>query len=228
VGFLGFLIDKANATVVSPTWSAVSLGDAWKSRAETALQRASKALDFESNDEMEKASEEWKKLFGDDFPKAERSIKECALTSDKILALRAAYPSQKEEFLDRKEGIGFRIDSAYDVKIDARVEQNGFRPGWLSQYLQRRLTLLKLESLVFSIRENTVPAPYDVFWKVRNFGDEARRANDLRGEISRDRGFGKKEERTKYFGEHYVECYVVKDGVCVGMDGILVPIGSDY
>lgn len=31
-------------------------------------------------------------------------------------------------------------------------------------------------------------------------------------------------ERTNFRGEHYVECYVVKDGVVVASDRIQVPI----
>jgi hypothetical protein len=63
-------------------------------------------------------------------------------------------------------------------------------------------------------------------WKVRNYGDEAQKADDLRGEISYDKGFQKKEESTKYHGKHYVECYVIINNLCVASDKILVPISN--
>lgn len=62
---------------------------------------------------------------------------------------------------------------------------------------------------------------------MRNFGDEAKNAGDLRGEISDDIGSSKK-EHTKYMGEHYVECFIIKDNKCVAEDKILVPIGNNY
>ena len=39
-----------------------------KSHIKTALSRAIKACDFEEQDKFDEASEEWKKIFGDDFP----------------------------------------------------------------------------------------------------------------------------------------------------------------
>jgi len=63
----------------------------------------------------------------------------------------------------------------------------------------------------------TVPRPYQLYWKVRNTGEEAIRANEIRGQITRDKGVSSKEEPTKYRGKHYVECYAVKDGACVAL-----------
>ena len=61
-------------------------------------------------------------------------------------------------------------------------------------------------------------------WKIRNFGDEARNASGLRGEISDDKGFLQKDESTLYRGVHYVECYIIKGGRCVSIGRIFVPI----
>jgi hypothetical protein len=98
----------------------------------------------------------------------------------------------------------------------------------LSWFLGKKYPLKKKKRLEFHITNNTVPQPYSILWKVRNFGDEALAANDLRGEITEDLGSERKIENTKYSGEHYVECYIVKDGVCVGMARIMVPIGREY
>jgi hypothetical protein len=63
-----------------------------------------------------------------------------------------------------------------------------------------------------------VPTPYQVYWKIKNHGDEALRAQCPRGEIVQDRGGQQHEESTLYTGAHYVECYIVKGGVCVAID----------
>ena len=57
-----------------------------------------------------------------------------------------------------------------------------------------------------------VPWPYDVYWKVRNFGQEAEQANGLRGELAFEPDpRGEHRETTLYAGDHWIECYVVKD-----------------
>jgi hypothetical protein len=51
-------------------------------------------------------------------------------------------------------------------------------------------------------------------------------AKDLRGEITNDKGNEEKIEYTKYQGQHYVECYIIKNNICVAFDRILVPVGN--
>jgi len=191
-----------------------------KSHIETAYTRAKKAYDFEQNEKMGEATTEWKKLFGDDFPKyEERSLSE--VESDSVTAL---YPAPKEEFLERDYGIPIKINPSYKFKIDADVEQDKFRKHSLSYYIANKMWLMKKKKLTFAILKNDVPGTYSVKWKVRNFGSEAAEAGDLRGEITRDSGYEKKIENTKYFGKHFVECYIIQNGICVAMDSITVPI----
>lgn len=63
---------------------------------------------------------------------------------------------------------------------------------------------------------------YQVYWKVRNRGEEAIKRNQLRGEITK--GNRKKTERTSFKGGHYVECYIINNGICVARNSIDVPI----
>lgn len=73
-------------------------------------------------------------------------------------------------------------------------------------------------SLLFHAYTN-VPAPFLVFWQVVNTGNEAMKAKSLRGEIfpAKTAGVGGLEqpESTAYVGEHWVQCYIVKDGICL-------------
>ena len=60
----------------------------------------------------------------------------------------------------------------------------------------------------------------------RNVGDEAKRRNCLRGEIidSNRKGGMARHESADFHGPHYVECYILKDGIVVARDRINVPI----
>jgi hypothetical protein len=46
----------------------------------------------------------------------------------------------------------------------------------------------------------------------------------IRGSIVQDAGKEQRNERTDFKGEHFVEAYIVKDGICVARDKIDVPI----
>lgn len=198
-----------------------------KSHLNTAVSRSIKACDFEDGGDLKNSALEWQKIFGSDFPVTlEKDISSTTL-EDQLTILYKSYPSYKEEYLDSKYGIVTNINPEYKLKIDADVQQDGFRIHPLSYFLLNRMYLMKYKKLIFKITKNSVPEPFQVKWKVRNFGEEANKSDDLRGEISDDDGGRSKAENTKYAGEHYVECYVIKDNICVAMARTFVPIGTN-
>ncbi len=68
--FFEYLIGKKNSHVIVPgTFEYIGLGAEWFSRAESAKDRATKAERYEYEDELEKAGEEWQKIFGTLIPK---------------------------------------------------------------------------------------------------------------------------------------------------------------
>lgn len=68
--FLDYLLKKKNTYVFAPgTYEMMSLGEAWVTRAESALTRAKKACEYEANNMPNSAGEEWQKIFGTDIPK---------------------------------------------------------------------------------------------------------------------------------------------------------------
>ena len=69
------------------------------------------------------------------------------------------------------------------------------------------------------------PKPYKIYWKVRNVGAEAERRDEIRGQIIQTKNDHHK-EHTQFQGNHYVECYLVKNGICVARAKIQVPIGT--
>lgn len=69
--FFKFLVENANGIVMTPgTYQWLSIGDAWKTKAESAYGRACKACDYEKADDMIQAGDEWQKIFGSDIPRS--------------------------------------------------------------------------------------------------------------------------------------------------------------
>ena len=68
--FFAFLYHRANGTILVPgTFEVIALGDAWQSRTLSAYQRAVKACDFERDNYVTDAGDEWQKIFGSDIPR---------------------------------------------------------------------------------------------------------------------------------------------------------------
>jgi hypothetical protein len=68
--FFAYLINRANTFVSAPgTGELMWLGDTWKSRAESAYARAVKACEYEEQNSMILAGDEWQKIFGADIPR---------------------------------------------------------------------------------------------------------------------------------------------------------------
>ena len=83
----------------------------------------------------------------------------------------------------------------------------------------------KIKKLDFYIVDTDCPEHYDVYWKVRNVGHVAEQNNQIRGEI-RCTNMDYQKEKTSFRGPHFVECYIVKNQICVARARIDVPIGD--
>jgi len=127
-----------------------------------------------------------------------------------------------EEFIEHM----LSVDIRYSLQIDCKVSQDGWRDFFLLQFLRSGGGWLsRNKKLDFFIKSTDCPPPYSIYWKVRNIGSEAERRDCIRGQVSltnRDHH----NERTSFFGPHYVECYLVKNNVCVARSRIDVPISS--
>lgn len=117
------------------------------------------------------------------------------------------------------------VDIRYDIKLECRVTQAGWRDKLLSVILRNNELLRINKSLDFYIESTNCPKPYDIYWKVRNVGYVAEERNCIRGQIHRTNNEHQK-ENTNFQGKHFVECYLVKNGVCVAKGHIDVPIGT--
>ena len=153
--------------------------------------------------DTDNSCENWKTIFGNDFPSGNDNLEK---------------RGEEEEFIDEIAP----INKKYNLKIDCNVSQNGFRPFLLSKYIYPLQHSLSLD---FFIESTNVPTPYNIYWKVRNVGEEAIKRKNIRGQIIKSNEKFH-HENTRFQGPHFVECYIIKDGTCVAIDRISVPIGK--
>ncbi|MEW2059101.1 nucleotide-binding domain-containing protein [Streptomyces griseus] len=183
-------------------------GKAFIGKAEKAYNKI-KDLTEESENLYEKLQE----IFGIKFPIPEVVQKSEFSSYD----LR----SDNEQFIDDM----FKIDIKYTLNIECDVKVDGFREGSLRKFIQNKTPLLHKRELKFYIDVNEAEdkgISYSIYWKTRNRGTEAVARKKQRGEIVK--GTSQKVEPTSFNGPHYVECYIVSNGVCVAKDRIDVPI----
>lgn len=154
--------------------------------------------------DVDNSCDNWIFVFGDDFPSSDNNNMDIR--------------GEGEEFIDEI----VPINKKYNLKIDCKVSQNGFRQFLLSKNIFPLKHYLDLD---FFIESTNTPTPYNIYWKVRNVGEEAVKRNDIRGQIIKSDKTSH-HESTRFRGPHYVECYIIKDGTCVATDRINVPIGS--
>lgn len=164
-------------------------------------------------EESEGLYEKLQEIFGIKFP-APEVVHKAEFSS---YALRG----DNEQFIEEM----FQVDIKYTLKLECDVKANGFREGSLRKFIRDKIPLLHKRHLKFYIDMNEVEdrgIKYSIYWKVRNRGPEAVAKKMQRGEIIK--GTFQKVEPTSFNGPHYVECYIVSNGICVAKDRINVPI----
>lgn len=190
----------------------------WKNRLST--QKEKMQILFEEECTRDQAIEAWQTFFNHDYWSSflNKNINEICYEKRSV-----AY-SDTEEFIEDM----YDIDEKYDVLIDCRVMGNGFTLMPIVEFLDKyAIRFGKFIPHNFSVRAKvsytTAPTYDKVLWKVRNVGEEAEKRNDIRGQIL-DRGT-EITENTLFAGQHYIECYLIKNNVCVGIGHVKVPIG---
>lgn len=174
-----------------------------KSKAKKAFKLCETAILNNNDNEV---YETWRKIFGKSFPYPKALLE----SSTNFIAT--------EEYIEYQHPLNI----IYKLRIDCEVTQTGFR----TELLRKMTKLKKQKQLQFFIDETDVPQPYTVLWKVKNEGLIAKQKN-MRGQIiSSNKGPDKRNESSSFEGEHFVECYIIKDGYCVARDRIEVPIAT--
>lgn len=126
-----------------------------------------------------------------------------------------------EEYIEDK----YIVNEYYDVSINCKISGNGIRPMPIAKYLNSNFAKFIPHnfSVTCKIDHTNCPSFEKVLWKVLNVGEESVKRNDIRGQIL-DRG---KEitENTIFRGQHYIECYLIKNNICVAIGHVDIPIG---
>lgn len=175
-------------------------------KAKKALRRLQEALD-----DADFAHERWSTVFGEHFPEYVEEEKQQAINEGRV--------KNMEQFIGQK----FSLDIQYNLRIDCSVKNEGDQ---LRNLMSRviRYKIPKERELTFWVAEIDVPPPYKIYWKVKNVGPQAIERNMIRGDIRMDSGPHQITERSSFQGDHYVECFAVKENVCVARSRIVVPI----
>lgn len=158
-----------------------------------------------------------REIFGKQFPNKE--------ITNEVASIYKSYNERSYEDTEQFIEDLFPVDIKHNLTIECKITQDGWRPELLSKLLQNNTWLSKNKKLEFYIMDNDVIGDYSIYWKVRNVGSEAIKRNMIRGQIVKTNS-NKQFERTNFRGEHFVECYIVKNGVCVAKDEIDVPIST--
>ena len=204
------------------TWlelQADDLSDDGLSKTVSAKGRAQKARDYELSEKYDDACEEWRKVFGRVFPIYDSNL-------SAVKALEQRYPVEGERFIH--DTFPVKIDSRITIEIVPKVKRKGFRDfQQFSHFFVNGVRHLPKEANLEFVVKSSIGKLANYYWKVRNLSEEAQRADDLRGEITKDKGGHLRKEDTKYNGTHYIECYAIVSGVCVAIARRFVPIQDD-
>lgn len=180
----------------------------------TAVMRyASWIEDAWSEPDPARSLAKWQRVFGDDFQPPRKSQ-----AGGSLVKTAAAFVVPYRNTEQKLEDVGIRasISSRYRFRISGRVVRK-MQMG--AYYLKDRGNrVLRGRNVKFQIEECNVPEPYRICWKVLNRGPEAQETDCIRGQIQEGQRTWNFEEPSVFSGPHYVECYVVKDGVCVARD----------
>ena len=192
----------------------------WKSRLDSKL----KELDilFDDGCTNSQAVTAWSKFFNHSY----WSELAMAQVSESFSSKKSCSYTDAEQFIEEM----YDVNERYDVSIDCEVIGNGLRRMPINEYMESYGNIFKKFiphnfSMICKVGRTTAYSYDKVLWKVRNVGVEAERRDDIRGQIN-DRGT-QISENTLFAGPHYIECYLIKNNVCIAIGHMSVPIGIE-
>lgn len=184
---------------------------------------ASSALEEDEHDE---AASLWQKILGEDF----------IFQTDKEVSLGHAEAMLGDTSHAKPLIFPFRPMQGVSVVI-----KGYFAKPWTKSVFKRGRGYVQIEIFRrrYEIKSGqTVPSKgsldyfanvyglknkqYEIHWQVVNTGDEAARDDGLRGTFFSSKSTDRPKynyEETRYEGTHWIECFVVMDGVCIARSG---------
>ncbi|TBR31871.1 nucleotidyltransferase [Staphylococcus pseudintermedius] len=192
----------------------------WKKRLKSSLDKLD--ILFDKNCLQEDALKAWSQFFNHSYwDELSESTQRRNTTESNALRF-----NDTEQFIDDL----YPVYEQYDVSIDCEVSGNGFSVMPIEKFFDKLPPQIKnYIPYNFSIRcrfGGTDCPSYDkILWKVRNIGTEAEKRDCIRGQIVDKRGIEIK-EYSQFAGSHYIECYLIENGICVGIGHVDIPIGG--
>lgn len=157
--------------------------------------------------------QKWQRIFGDEFEREKITQTSEALVKS-ASALPVLFQNTEQQLTDL--GIGLAVQVWYRFRIEGRVVRKASMGAYMLKNRGNRV--LRNRSIRFQIAECNVPEPFQIYWKVKNRGPESFANDAVRGQIEKGERIWRNEEPTSFIGPHYVDCYIVKNGVCVAQD----------
>jgi hypothetical protein len=200
-------------TLTDPSCSSRNFHDRWdpeeyktfRDRIHFYAGKAKAAYELPASDGVEKSLKAWQEIFGTAF---------CRPPEQKAVEASLSLTRAADNEQDLEADLRIPIDTRHRVTLQGRVRK---APGMGAYYLAKRGNRVNKGRFIdFKITHCTAPRPYQIYWKIKNYGAEAENADCLRGTILAT-GSDSRYEHTAYRGNHYVEVYIVKDGRCVAL-----------
>jgi hypothetical protein len=122
--------------------------------------------------------------------------------------------------VSHKERVRWPESLTGEVAIECIKRRDGYRPSKLIN----GTPVSKHWSLLFKA-DTKIPHPYQIFWQVVNTGAEAQAVNQLCGGFydgATYKGVRQWKESTLYAGKHWIECFIIKNGVVAARSGAFV------
>ena len=191
----------------------------WKNRLEENLKKLD--ILFDSNCRYDQAIGAWSEFFNHEYW---LNIYNNAVLEDYSVKKSLRYDDTEQYIEDL-----YPVYEQYTVEIECNVQGDGVHLTPLEKYLRIYAPVFsKYIPHNFSVKcrvgKTNCPSYDKVLWKVRNVGEEAIRRNEIRGQIEERKQ--EIEEHTSFLGDHYIECYLIKNGICVAIGHVDVPIGD--
>lgn len=175
------------------------------------------AIQARDEDDSLHSSELWREIFGEKFPLFDPEEGEETREAAAKVALSStshAKPLPWPVQLRKKAKVG----------LNAYVYPGSGNPGGLNSNGR----ILKPGLEIKFVASTGYRGEYEIYWQVVNTGEHAKTEGGLRGDFFQGRDRNRKTdpyhplvnwEITQYTGKHWIECFIVQNGVCVGRSG---------
>ncbi len=158
-------------------------------------------------DESGSTNEVWRKILGGRFP-AGSSKAEFSLSTSVYL------PTQRALLVEWRERPSFVVKTkGFGIQVYAEVET---KEGEKFTIRSNDRTIPKDCTVIYHALRSPNLRNCSIRWQIVNTGAEAISANCKRGEIAAsNESNGSRRETTAYTGRHYVQCFAIRNSVCV-------------